>query len=73
MSTVRSNTDYITADISRALGFVANSRRMNGKREDLSVSFTHPYSQSHSLGHKPCSLSLETRLSYPSIHSGAPS
>ncbi|EAU82858.2 RNA helicase [Coprinopsis cinerea okayama7 len=29
MSTVRSNTEYVSSDITRSLGFVANSRRMN--------------------------------------------
>ncbi|KAH6887860.1 RNA helicase [Coprinopsis sp. MPI-PUGE-AT-0042] len=29
MSTVRSNTDFVSSDITRSLGFVANSRRMN--------------------------------------------
>ena len=31
MSTVRSNTHYVTSDIKRSLGFVANARRLNGK------------------------------------------
>ena len=30
VSTVRSNTDFVSSDITRSLGFVANSRRMNG-------------------------------------------
>lgn len=30
ISTVRSNSDYVTADIRRSLGFVANERRFNG-------------------------------------------
>lgn len=29
MSTVRSNTNYVTSDIKRSLGFVANARRLN--------------------------------------------
>jgi hypothetical protein len=31
MSTVRSNENYITADIRRSLGFVADKRRFNGR------------------------------------------
>jgi len=31
ISTVRSNKDYVTYDIKRSLGFVADARRLNGK------------------------------------------
>lgn len=31
MSTVRSSTNYVEADIRRSLGFVANPRRFNGE------------------------------------------
>lgn len=32
MSTVRSSTNYVAADIRRSLGFVANPRRFNGEK-----------------------------------------
>ncbi|KAF6753774.1 RNA helicase [Ephemerocybe angulata] len=46
MSTVRSNTDYVTSDIVRSLGFVANGRRMNvavTRAQALLIVIGNPY------------------------------
>lgn len=41
ISTVRSNENYITSDIRRSLGFVADARRFNGLYPSLLRFFTH--------------------------------